>query len=105
MRWRILSPLHVDFAVSLRIHDESGNRVHQQDEVLTDAESTVTSQWLAQEPVDTWFELEFPPDSPPGVYELRLVVYDIESLTPTVEIDVWEPDVLLARLRWDERPQ
>lgn len=105
MRWRILSPLHVDFAVSLRIHDQSGNRVHQQDEVLTDAESSVTSQWLAQEPVDTWFELEFPPDSPPGVYELRLVVYDIESLTPTVEIDVWEPDVLLARLRWDERPQ
>ncbi len=105
MRWRIPTPLQVDFAVSLRIHDQNGNRVLQQDEVLADSESRSTGQWLAQEPVDTWFELEIPPDLSPGVHELRLVVYNIESLTPTVEIDVWEPDVLLARLRWDDGQQ
>jgi len=36
------------------------------------------------------------------VYELRLVVYNVETLTPTVKIDVWEPDVLLASMSWSE---
>ncbi|MXX24465.1 MAG: SH3 domain-containing protein [Caldilineaceae bacterium SB0668_bin_21] len=103
MRWRTGSDQQVDFAISLRIHDESGNRVFQQDEVLTDSGSRATSQWQEQEPVDTWFELGIPADLPPGVYELRLIVYNIETLTPTVEIEVWEPDVLLARMRWGER--
>ncbi len=102
MRWRTGSDQHVDFAISLRIHDESGNRVFQQDEVLTDPESRATSQWRELEPVDTWFELEIPADLSTGVYELRLIVYNIETLTPTVEIDVWEPEVLLARMSWRE---
>ena len=102
MRWRTGSDQQVDFAISLRIYDESGNRVFQQDEVLTDSRSRATSQWQEQEPVDTWFELGIPADLQPGVYELRLIVYNIETLTPTVEIEVWEPDVLLARMRWGE---
>lgn len=102
IRWRTGTELQVDFAISLRIHDETGNRVFQKDEVLTDSESRATSQWLALEPVDTWFNLEIPPDLSPGVYELRVVVYNISTLTPTVEIDVWEPDVLLARMQWGE---
>ena len=40
-----------------------------------------------------------PADLPPGVYELRLIVYDSATLSPTVEIGVWEPEVVLARLR------
>ena len=28
-----------------------------------------------------------------------MVVYDFETLTPTVETGVWEPEVTLARLR------
>ncbi len=102
MRWRTGPDQHVDFAISLRIYDESGERVFQQDEVLTDADSRATSQWQEQEPVDTWFELTIPSDLQSGVYELRLIVYNIETLTPTVEIEVWEPDVLLARLRRGE---
>ena len=35
-------------------------------------------------------------------YELRLVVYDAETLTPTVEIGVWEAETTLARLRLAE---
>ena len=103
MRWRTDSDQKIDFAISLRIHDESGNRVFQQDEVLTDPESRATSLWRELEPVDTWFELEIPGGLSQGVYELRLIVYNIETLTPTVEMDVWEPEVLLARMRWGER--
>ena len=31
-----------------------------------------------------------------------MVVYDFETLVPTVEIGVWEPEVTLARLRLAE---
>ena len=102
MRWRTGSEQQIDFAISLRIYDESGKTVFQQDEHLSDSESRATSQWQEQEPVETWFELGFPGDLPPGVYELRLVVYDIETLTPTVVIEVWEPDVFMAHLRWGD---
>lgn len=102
MRWRTGSDQQVDFAISLRIYDESGNEVFQQDEVLTDSESRATSRWQELEPVDTWFELGVPANLSPGVYELRLIVYNIETLTPTVEIEVWEPEVLLARMSWGD---
>ena len=94
--------MQVDYAISLRLYDENGSRVLQKDEVLADSETRATSQWSENEPVDTWFDLETPADLAPGVYELRLVVYDVETLTPTVEIDVWEPDVLVARMSWGE---
>ncbi len=105
LRWRTGSEQRVDFAISLRIFDDAGNSVFQQDEVLTDSESRATSQWQEQEPVDTWFELGIPADLPPGVYELHLIVYNVETLTPTVVIEVWEPNVLLARLRRGESQQ
>ncbi len=103
MRWQTAPGLGVDYAVSLRLHDRNGARALQQDEVLTDRDSMTTSQWSAHEPVDTWFSIEFLSHMPPGEYELRLVVYNIRTLTPTVEIDVWEPDILLARVWWEER--
>ena len=37
-----------------------------------------------------------------GEYELRMVVYNFETLTPTVEIGVWEAETTLARLRLAE---
>ena len=46
--------------------------------------------------------LEFPSDLPPGEYELRLVVYDFETLKPTVELGVWEPETTLTRLQLGE---
>ena len=43
--------------------------------------------------------MEIPPDLEPGEYELRLVVYDYESLKPTVELGVWKPEAVLAHLQ------
>lgn len=102
MRWQSAPELHIDYAISLRLYDTSGRRVYQQDEALTDSESRPTGHWSSHEPVDTWFQCEFPADLSLGVYELRLVVYNIETLTPTVEIDVWEPELLLARVQLGE---
>ena len=58
-----------------------------------------TSHWAANELVDSLLQLDLPADLLPGDYELRLVVYNIETLTPTVQQDVWEPEITLARLR------
>ena len=49
-----------------------------------------------------WTWLDFPEDLPAGNYELRLVVYNFETLVPTVEIGVWEAETTLARLRLAE---
>ena len=45
------------------------------------------------------FVVEAPDRLAPGEYVLRMVVYDIETLAPTVEIGVWEPEVTLAQVR------
>jgi hypothetical protein len=48
--------------------------------------------------IDTLVRLVFPPDLPAGEYELRLVIYDVENLQPVVQVGVWEPELLLARV-------
>ena len=63
---------------------------------------TPTSQWSADEPVNTLVQLGFPPDIPAGDYELRMVVYNFETQVPTVELGVWEPEITLARLQLAE---
>jgi len=54
---------------------------------------------------DTVFLLQLPAGLLAGEYELRLVVYDTETLQPTVEMSNWQPEVTLARLRWAEGRQ
>ncbi len=49
--------------------------------------------------MDTVNYLDFPTDLSPGENELRLIVYNSATLSPTVEPGVWEGEVALARLR------
>ena len=105
LQWRMQPGVDVDFAVSLRLYDAAGARVFQTDRRLTlgRLHHAHTSLWPTDEPIDTLVHLQFPADLPAGEYELRLVVYDADSLTPTVEIGVWEPETVLARLRFADR--
>ena len=102
LRWQITPGLDVDYAISLRLHDAAGEKVFQEDAVLWNPVHRPTSSWSHEETVDTTALLTFPADLPAGEYELRMVVYDFETLTPTVEIGVWEPEMTLARLRLAE---
>ena len=103
LQWQAAPGLDTDFAISLRLHNAEGG-VYQQDAVLTKSISASTSHWSAEEPVDTIHQLVFPNDYPPGEYELRLFVYDFETLKPTVEIGVWEAEtVVLARLWLEDK--
>ena len=98
LRWQATPGLETDFAVSLRLHDEDGTLAYQNDAVLGNSNFARTSLW-SEEEVDTLFHLDLQDELPPGEYELRLIVYDTETLTPTVETDVWEPEKVIARLR------
>lgn len=99
MQWRTAPDLSTVYSISLRLHDSEGKIVYQNDAVLEDATPLPTNRWRADEPVDTLQFLEFPLDLLPGQYELRLVVYDFESMKPTVELGVWEPETVLTSLK------
>jgi hypothetical protein len=73
--------------------------LYQKDAMLLDSSHRRTGRWAVGEPVDTVSYIAIPADLGAGEYELRLVVYDSVTLQPTVEMGVWEPEVVLARLR------
>ena len=99
LQWQTAPDLSIDYAISLRLHDAEGHSVYNKDEVLWRADHTNTSSEGESEPFVTPFQVELPADLPSGDYELRLIVYDAESLKPTVVLEVWEPEVTLAHLR------
>lgn len=99
IHWQIAPGLEAIYSVSLRMHDAGGGIVYQHDAVLQDSASSTTNRWQANEKVDTLHFLEVPSGLQPGEYELRLIVYDFETLKPTVELGVWEPETALTRLQ------
>ena len=102
LQWQAVPELGIDYSVSLRLHDADGKAIYQTDQVLWNEGAAPTSQWPADKKVATLFYLELPEDLEPGEYELRLVVYDFETLKPTVELGVWEPETTLTRLQLGE---
>ena len=102
MRWQTAPELGIDYSISLRLHDSEGGRVYQKDAVLLDFRHRRTGRWAADELVDTVYYLDIPADLAPGDYELRLIVYDSATLSPTVELGVWEPEIVLARVRLED---
>ena len=99
LKWHTIPGLEIDYKASVRLHDAEGNRVYQDDSFLLQSYSARTSQWTPGEEVDTLHIIDFPAEFLPGEYEIRLVVYDSETLKPTAQMDVWEPEITLARLR------
>ena len=102
LQWQAAPGLKIDYSASLRLHVAEGGLVFQKDVVLSNSKPAPTSHWTADEPVETLFYLNIPADLVPGEYELRMVVYDFETLKPTVELGVWEAEVVLTRLRLGE---
>lgn len=99
LQWQTDPSVDADYAISMRLYSSEGAFSFQRDVVLGNRDHTRTSQWSAEEVVDTVYNLDFPAELPSGEYELRLIVYDTETLTPAAEIDGWEPELVLTRLR------
>ncbi len=106
LRWLTHPGLDVDYAVSLRLHSSEGASVYQRDQrlILASLDYQHTSSWPAGEAVDTLVRFPIPSSLPAGAYELRLIVYNAETLVPTVEIGVWEPELVLAQMRLADPP-
>ncbi len=98
-RWQTAPELDVDYSISLRLYNDAGERAFQEDVVLRDRVGFTTRDWWEEGTVDFLTVLKIPEDLTAGDYELRLVVYDLETQVPTVEIGVWEAETTLARLR------
>ncbi len=100
LQWQTAPDLEDNYSVSIRLYNGKGTAVFQEDTVLWNpANHTPTSRWPAHEAVDSLFHLDLPAELPPGDYQLRMVVYNTDTLIPTVEVGVWEPERLLAQLR------
>ena len=102
LHWQTTPGLNIDYAISLRLYSAQGERVYQEDATLWNPNEPSAEREDPPELLDTLFHLDFPADLRPGSYELRLVVYNFETLEPTVEVGVWEPELTLARLRLAE---
>ncbi len=76
--------------------------MYQSDAVLENSVPTSTNGWWPDELVDTLQFLECPSDVPPLEYEMRLVVYDFETLKPSVDLGGWEPELVFTRLQVSE---
>ena len=100
MRFRELVDSEISYATSLRLYpvEQDGGWIYQEDTELWKPEHSTLQPGASAQPLDTLVRLVFPPDLPAGEYELRLVVYDVETLEPVVQVGVWEPEFLLARL-------
>ena len=103
LQWQTSPGLDIDYAISLRLYNAAGEMAHQADDVLwKPTNHSPTSQWPADEEVESLFHFDLPADLLAGDYELRIVVYDFETQAPTVQVGVWEPESVLARLRLAE---
>ena len=102
LQWRTAPNVNIEYATSLRLHNAQGAAVYQKDIHLVNSKSLGTRHWLENEPIDTLYHIKFPEDLQSGVYELRIIVYDFETLKPTVELGVWEPETVLTNLQFSD---
>ena len=102
LRWQTTPDLGIEYSVSLRLRNAEKTDVYTKDLILWKPDHSVTGDGGPADQFDSWVHLDVPADIPPGEYELRLIVYDSETLKPTVEpffIGVWEPETSLANLQ------
>ncbi len=73
--WRALqAPAH-DYSVSLRLLDRAGNEVYKVDSQHPVLGTYPTSRWGAGQVVADYYEIQLPPDLPPGTYRWGVILY------------------------------
>jgi hypothetical protein len=73
--WRALQAPAYDYAVSLRLLDGAGNEVYKVDSQNPVLGTYPTSRWSAGEVVGDYYEIQLPPDLPPGTYRWGVILY------------------------------
>ena len=99
LQWETAPELNIEYAISPRLHNDEGDGVFQEGFVLLDWNQTRTADWFPEQSVDTLYHNVISAYIETGTHELRLVVYDNETLKPTVELGFWAPEVELVVIR------
>ncbi len=99
LRWQADGPPLADYAVSFRLLNADGATVTQFDTQIWNFDRVPTGEWQPAERSESLTHFALPADLPDGDYTVRLIVYDVATLTPTVQVDVWTPEVDLAHLQ------
>ncbi len=79
-----IAPIEADYRASVRLFTAEGQSVSQVDRTLRHNWHQPTSLWPREE-VNEYYLLPLPADTPPGPYQVRLVVYHPETLAPLTE--------------------
>ncbi len=96
LNWETLQDLEIDYSISIRLYGAEGEIVFQEDALLWNPLHQPTSGWTPGDRTNALFQFNLPPDIASGNYNLRLIVYNVENLVPTVQVGVWEPEFSLA---------
>jgi len=79
MVWEATQFLNQDYSTFLHLYDARGQRVAQGDSLIVDQTYEPTSQWSPGDRKESLYHLPVPPGTPPGVYDLELGVYELDT--------------------------
>ena len=79
LQWQATQAMERNYTVSLHLVDEMGHLWGQVDKLLRDDSYRPTSQWEKGESDQEWYLLPVAPDTPPGRYLLKAVLYHLGS--------------------------
>ncbi len=81
LAWKALAPIQTNYSVSVRVRDAYLNRWAAQDSWPQQG-AAPTSTWRVGELIPDPYRLILNPDTPPGQYDVEVVVYDATMLKP-----------------------
>jgi hypothetical protein len=100
LRWKADGPTSRPLKVSVRLRDEQGTMLAQDDRVLLSDRHVHTTSWQAAETALNVYSLTLPPE--PGIYSLTLVLYDETTLEPVRLLDSSEVEHRVGTLRAEQ---
>lgn len=85
--WQREQTLAENYALSLRLQDRQGHTWSKEDRWLLNPAGAATSAWAADETIQDRHLLSIPPGIPPGIYELKALIYDAHTLQQVAVLD------------------
>ena len=80
LRWQTIAGMQEVYALSLRLVDEQGHLWGQADEWLENEASLTTYAWKVGQVSERHYALSLVAGTPPGRYQVKLVLYRVETL-------------------------
>ena len=89
IRWQRVADGSVDRPLKARValYDAGGRRLAQSDQRILNDRHLLPSEWSPTDTPLNVYLLDAPPDLAPGAYDLRLLVYDADTLEPLPLLD------------------